>query len=65
MRESNGGLGHNDILDLPFSVFLGYIESINEMHEQRENTDYFNGSKKLANEWNKNKDKWVDKKRVM
>ena len=45
-------------MKLPWKMFLGYLSTIKKKYQTKKETQYFKGSTKLANAWQKNKDKW-------
>lgn len=65
MKESNGGLTEERLLEMPWVRFTSYCESIAKQSEIQKDRNYFNGSDELANIWQKNKDKWLPEDRVM
>jgi len=56
-------MGHFELMKLPWPILISYIASINEIAElQSEHesyNNYFNGSAKLADIWQRNKGRWA------
>ena len=51
-------MNHFELMKLPFIQFCAYVQAINKQNQYEHDKDYFNGSSKLTNAWQENKDKW-------
>ena len=51
-------MNHFELMKLPWRIFLGYFSAIKKKYQIKKEVKYFKGSTKLADTWQKNKDKW-------